>query len=67
VKKIILSIALTSALLITGCITTAQSYEETHDPMNMNEVESQLKTEKDWEQWEKLQEHNRNAILIIGD
>jgi len=67
VKKIILSIALTSALLITGCITTTQSYEETHDPIYTNKVESQLKTEKDWEQWEKLQEHNRNAILIIGD
>ena len=54
-------------ILSSGCVTTESSREYTRDLENRVEVESQLKTEEDWQRWRKMQEHNENATIIIDD
>ena len=48
-----------------GCVTTDESYENTRDPHYTQEVENELKTEEDWENWRKLQKHNKNAVIML--
>ncbi|MDF7826420.1 hypothetical protein P4B35_20490 [Pontiellaceae bacterium B12227] len=61
-KTIITILILTVA---QGCVTTEESHRATHDPVHAMTVQEQLKTDEDWEQWHKLQKHNRSAIFIL--
>lgn len=65
--KIIFFVISLGFFLSSSCVGFKSIKETVDDPTKCREFEEELKTEEDWEYWNKVKKNNRDAMIIIDD